>query len=76
MQDKIELMIKKANEDIKMYRDDIDDHYNRYGDGDCDYLTHRLQMLTYHKGELNALTKLTKQVYYVKGYHMGVGLLN
>jgi hypothetical protein len=60
MQEKIELMIKKAYADIKMYRDDIDDHYNRYGDGECDYLNYRLQRLTFHKGELNVLTKLTK----------------
>lgn len=51
-------LIKKARVDIKTVANEVDSHIEKYGEKPCDYLTHRLQLLMFHKGELNALIKL------------------
>jgi hypothetical protein len=54
----IDDMIRKANNNIRAVSDDINDHIERYGGKTCDYLDYRYQKIMFHKGELNALTKL------------------
>lgn len=55
---KLNQLIEKAKEDIKSLGNEINSHIEKYGTNTCDYLIHRQCKLMFHKGELNALTKL------------------
>lgn len=49
---------------IDLYSENIRDHIEEYGEAPCDYLSHRLQMVSYHRGAWNALNELERNINY------------
>jgi hypothetical protein len=58
MEDKIIAAQERANQNVHKFSDEVRAYREKYGSQPCDYLTGRIEMLRYHQGEYNALTKL------------------
>jgi len=58
MNEELKTMQTAAESKIQDFSRQIREHIEEYGENPCDYLLHRREMLRYHQGEYNAITKL------------------
>lgn len=59
-EDKITKAKAHHKKELDMYTENIRDYINQYGSKNCDYLSHRCEMVSYHRGAWNALNELEK----------------
>lgn len=62
MIDKIKKPKEKHKKEMDSYGKQVNEHIEKYGNDNCDYLIHNRLMSNYHRGAVNAFIELERML--------------